>query len=218
MKAEGTEVAEWLQAKGISAFVLKYRVQGVVPYITHARLLFRGHQYPDALNDIEQAIAYVREHANEYHINPKQVGVMGFSAGGHLAMLSAEQSHMRPNFVAVVYPVVSMSHPDSHKRSRRGMLGEYKKHNKVMRDSLSVEKHVSKNCPPVFLVNCKDDHIVKPRNAELLDYALTAQGINHRFIQYRTGGHGFGASETKGTAECRAWKDEFLKWLKSLEL
>lgn len=218
MKAEGTEVAEWLQAKGISAFVLKYRVQGVVPYITHARLLFRGHQYPDALNDIEQAIAYVREHANEYHINPKQVGVMGFSAGGHLAMLSAEQSSMRPDFVAAVYPVVSMSHPDSHKRSRRGMLGEYKKHNKVMRDSLSVEKHVSKNCPPVFLVNCKDDHIVKPRNAELLDSVLTAQGINHRFIQYRTGGHGFGASETKGTAECRAWKDEFLKWLKSLEL
>ena len=181
MKAEGTEVAEWLQAKGISAFVLKYRVQGVVPYITHARLLFRGHQYPDALNDIEQAIAYVREHA--------------FSAGGHLAMLSAEQSSMRPDFVAAVYPVVSMSHPDSHKRSRRGMLGEYKKHNKVMRDSLSVEKHVSKNCPPVFLVNCKDDHIVKPRNAELLDSVLTAQGINHRFIQYRTGGHGFGASE-----------------------
>ena len=87
-----------------------------------------------------------------------------------------------------------------------------------MRDSLSVEKHVSKNCPPVFLVNCKDDHIVKPRNAELLDSVLTAQGINHRYIQYRTGGHGFGASETKGTAECRAWKDEFLKWLKSLEL
>lgn len=218
MKTEGTEVAQWLQAKGISAFVLKYRVQGVIPYITHSRLLLRGHQYPDALNDIEQAIAFVREHADELGINPNRVGVMGFSAGGHLAMLSAEQPHLRPDFVAAIYPVVSMSHPDSHKRSRRGLLGEYKKRNKVMRDSLSVEKHVPKDCPPVFLACCKDDHVVKPRNAELLDSALTAQGINHRYIQYQTGGHGFGASETKGTAECRAWKDEFLNWLNGLDL
>ena len=218
LKTEGTEVAEWLQRNGISAFVLRYRVQGVVPYITHSRLLLRGHQYPDALDDIEQAIAYVREHADEYHINPMQVGVMGFSAGGHLAMLSAELSRQRPDFVAAVYPVVSMSHPDSHKRSRRGLLGEYRKYSKVMRDSLSLEKHVPKDCPPVFLVYCKDDPVVKPRNAELLDSALTAQGVSHRYIQYKTGGHCFGASETKGTAECRMWKDEFLKWLNSLEL
>lgn len=218
MKTEGTVVARWLQANGISAFVLKYRVQGVMPYILHSRLLFRGHQYPDALEDLQQAISFVREHAEEYHINPSQIGVMGFSAGGHLAMLSAEQSHPQPDFVAAVYPVVSMSHPCTHKRSRRALLGEYRKHNKTMCDSLSVEKHIPKDCPPVFLVNCKDDPVVKPRNAELLDSALTAQGIEHRYIQYQTGGHGFGASDTKGTAECRAWKDEFLKWLNSLEL
>lgn len=213
-KTEGTEVAQWLQANGISTFVLKYRVQGIVPYITHSRLLFRGHQHPDAINDLQQAISYVREHADEYNINPQQLGLMGFSAGGHLAMLGATSA----NFVAAVYPVVSMSHPDSHKRSRRGLLGEYRKRNKAMRDSLSIEKHIPKNCPPVFLVNCKDDHTVKPRNSELLDSALTAQGISHRYIQYQTGGHGFGASDTKGTAECRAWKNEFLNWIKSLGL
>ena len=212
MKTEGTGVAQWLQANGISAFVLKYRVQGIVPYITHSRLLFRGHQYPDALNDLQQTISYVREHADEFGINPNRIGVMGFSAGGHLVMMAEASS-----FIAAIYPVVSMSHPDSHKRSRRALLGEYRKYNKKMRDSLSIEKHITKDCPPVFLVNCKDDPVVKYHNSELLDSALTAQGINHRYIQYRTGGHGFGASTTKGTEECRAWKEEFLNWLKELD-
>ena len=224
MKTEGSEVARWLQANGISAFVLKYRVQGILPYITHSRLLFRGHQHPDMILDLERAIQYVREHASQFGINPHQLGVMGFSAGGHLALCSAEIQNSRlidsdrPDFIAAIYPVVSMSHPDSHKRSRRALLGEYRKHSRKMRDSLSVEKHIPRDYPPVFLVNCKDDPVVKYRNSELLDSALTAQGISHRYIQYRTGGHGFGASTTKGTAECRAWKEEFLKWLESLNI
>lgn len=224
METEGTDVAKWLQANGISAFVLKYRVQGIVPYITHSRLLFRGHQHPDAINDLQRAIVYLREHAGELGINPHHIGVMGFSAGGHLALTSSQiqndkiQKSNSPAFVAAIYPVVSMSHPCTHKRSRRALLGEYGKRRKKMRDSLSLEKHVPKDCSPVFLVNCKDDPVVKYRNSELLDSALTAQGIEHRYIQYRTGGHGFGASETKGTAECRAWKNEFLNWLKSLAI
>lgn len=232
MKAEGTDVARWLQANGISAFVLKYRVQGVVPYILHSRLLFRGHQYPDPQKDLQQAISFVREHADEYGINPSRIGVMGFSAGGHLALCSPlhtalpterlprvlplEGKSEGVSFIAAIYPVVSMSHPCSHKRSRRALLGEYRKHDKTMRDSLSIEKHVPKDCPPVFLVNCKDDPVVKCHNSELLDSALTAQGIEHRYIQYQTGGHGFGASDTKGTAECRAWKEEFLRWIEDI--
>lgn len=220
MKAEGSEVAQWLQANGISAFVLKYRVQGILPYITHSRLIVRGHQHPDMINDLQRAILYLREHATEYGINPHRLGVMGFSAGGHLAMMAGESNEpeTRPDFIATIYPVVSLSHPDSHKRSRRALLGEYRKYDKMMRDSLSLEKHVPKDCPPVFLVNCKDDPVVKYHNSELLDSALTAQGISHRYIQYRIGGHGFGASTTKGTEECRAWKDEFLKWLNSLDI
>ena len=223
MKTEGREVAKWLQANDISAFVLKYSVQGIVPYITHSRLLFRGHQYPDALNDLQQAISYVRGHAEEYNINPHRIGVMGFSAGGHLAMMAGIHNsqftihNCIPDFITAVYPVVSMSHPCSHKRSRRALLGEYGKRNKMMRDSLSVEKHIPKDCPPVFLVNCKDDKTVKYHNSELLDSALTAQGISHRYIQYQTGGHGFGASTTQGTEECRAWKEEFINWLKELD-
>ena len=216
MKTEGVEVAQWLQANGISAFVLKYRVQGIVPYITHSRLLFRGHQYPDAINDLQEAIRYVREHAEEYGINPHRIGVMGFSAGGHLALCTMF-NNCSSDFIAAIYPVVSMSHPDTHKRSRRALLGEYRKYSRKMRDSLSIEKHVPKDCPPVFLVNCKDDPVVKYHNSELLDSALTTRGISHRYIQYHTGGHGFGASTTKGTEECHAWKEEFINWLKELD-
>ena len=228
-KAEGTEVAEWLQANGISAFVLKYRVQGVIPYVTRSRLLFRGNQYPDAQNDLHRALEHVRSHAAEYGINPGRIGVMGFSAGGHLALTVSEiqndkiqnskkSNGQSPSFIAAVYPVVSFSHPDSHKRSRRALLGEYRKNNRAMRDSLSIEKHIPADCPPVFLVACQDDRVVSFHNSEMLDSALTAQDIPHRFIRYRTGGHGFGASEKKGTAESRAWKQEFLNWLRNLEL
>ncbi len=109
-----------------------------------------------------------------------------------------------------------MVEPCVHKRSRRALLGDDRVNDMKLRDSLSLERHVPIDCPPVFLVNCQDDPIVKYHNSELLDSALTAQHVQHRYIQYRTGGHGFGASASKGTAECRQWKDEFIKWLRSL--
>ena len=92
----------------------------------------------------------------------------------------------------------------------------WRQFNRQWRDSLSLEKHVSPDCPPVFLVNCQDDPIVKYHNSELLDSALTANHVPHRYIQYKTGGHGFGASDTKGTEECRQWKQEFLEWIQHL--
>lgn len=216
---EGTEVAEWLRDNGIVAFVLKYPVQGKFQYVTHSRLVFGGHRHPDMINSIQGAIRYVREHAADYGVSPQRIGCMGFSAGGHLVMSSAEFFYgpeVRPDFVAPIYPVVSMSDRSTHKRSRRALLGETGKRSKTLRDSLSLERHVPANCPPVFLVNCKDDPVVRYRNSVLLDSALTAQGINHKYILYETGGHGFGASATKGTAECRQWKGEFLRWLASL--
>lgn len=218
-ETEGTDVAKWLNANGIAAFVLKYPVQGKFQYVTHSRLIFGGHKHPDMINSLQDAIRYVRQHASEYKINPNKLGAMGFSAGGHLVMSAAEffdSPEVRPDFVAPIYPVVSMSHPDTHKRSRRALLGEIRKRNKTLRDSLSLEKHVPTDCPPVFLMNCIDDPIVKYHNSELLDSALTQKGINHKYIQYKTGGHGFGASDKKGTAECRQWKTEFINWLKNI--
>ena len=85
-----------------------------------------------------------------------------------------------------------------------------------MKDSLSLEKHVRADMPPTYLMNCVDDPIVKYRNSELLDSAMTAKGVTHRYVQFKTGGHGFGADPKKTTAEAIAWKDDFINWLKNL--
>lgn len=229
METEGIAVAKWLQSNGIAVFLLKYRVQGVFPYMFHTRLISRGHRHPDMIEDFQRALQLVRE---EWDATGIPVGAMGFSAGGHLVMLSAELSQtnfllpleiktnvlLRPDFVASIYPVVSLSASCTHKRSRRALLGEYRKYNKTLRDSLSLERHVPKDCPPVFLANCIDDPIVHYHNSEMLDSALTAQNIEHRYIQFKTGGHGFGADDEKGTEECRVWKVLFLEWLKQLSM
>lgn len=226
-KTEGVEVASWLRDNGITAFVLKYRVQGKFQYGSYWRYLFGGNQHPDMISDMQRAIQYVRENAARYGID--KVGVMGFSAGGHLAMSAAELastdflasqgiSHsvsLRPDFVAPIYPVVTFMGEETHRRSRRALLGEKGKNNIALRDSLSLERHVPSDCPPVFIVNCKDDPVVDYRNSMLLDSALTARGIDHKYIQYSSGKHGFGASRTKGSAECRQWKAEFIQWLRN---
>lgn len=216
MDAEGEAVGKWLQANGISAFVLRYRTAGFGAFFTHYRYLFRGIRYPDALNDLQQAVAYIRNHAELYGVNPDSVGAMGFSAGGHLVMSAGLllPRQQRPSFIVPVYPVVTMTEKCVHKRSRRALLGDGRKNDKHLCDSLSLERHVKDDCPPVFLVNCKDDPIVEYHNSELLDSALTAHHVPHRYIQYKTGGHGFGASQEKGTEECRKWKEEFLAWVR----
>lgn len=216
MQTEGHDVARWLQSNGISAFVLRYRTAMVPAFVTRYRYLLRGNRYPDPQDDLRRAIIYIKARADEYGIDTHKVGAMGFSAGGHLVMSAAEMfgNSARPAFVAPIYPVVTMVENCVHKRSRRALLGDSRKNNWQLRDLLSLERHVPDGCPPVFLVNCKDDPVVDYRNSVLLDSALTAKGIPHRYIQYSTGGHGFGASQTKGTAECRSWKKEFLLWLK----
>ncbi len=228
-EAEGIRVAEWLRDNGIAAFVLKYRVQGIVPYITHSRLISRGHRHPDALCDIQRAIQYLREHADSFHIDPSRLGAMGFSAGGHLVMSAAAYAatdflvplgithsvSLRPDFVAPIYPVVTMQPPYVHKRSRRALLGEYGKRRQAMRDSMSLEMHVPADCPPVFLLNCVDDPIVQWQNSVLLDSALTARGIPHLYTQYRVGGHGFGGDSRKFSAETAHWQPTFLAWLQA---
>ena len=224
---EGDKVAKWLKDNGITAFVLRYRTIGFAAYMWRYRGLFRGKQHPDMITDAQRALQWVREHAKAYHIDPEMVGMMGFSAGGHLVMSAACFSEfnflekngidtkvsLRPTFVAPIYPVVTMREPYVHKRSRRALLSEKHYHNPTMIDSLSLERHIPDDCPPVFLVNCVDDPVVEYHNSILLDSALTANQVNHRYIQYQTGGHGFGASEEKGTNECRQWKKEFLHWI-----
>lgn len=219
MGGEGKDVGEWLQHNGISAFVLRYRTAGVGAFLTPYRYVFRGNRYPDALNDLLRAMQYVKAHSAELGIDASRVAAMGFSAGGHLVMSAAEllPREQRPWFVVPVYPVVTMTEACVHRRSRRALLGDSRLRSRQLRDLLSLERHVPADCPPVFLVNCKDDPIVDCRNSELLDSALIRQQVPHRYIQFQTGGHGFGASDHKGTAECRQWKEEFMAWFRRLE-
>ena len=227
---EGELVAQWLCSKGITAFVLIYRAAGAAEIAFHTRLIFRGKRHPDMITDAQRALQFVQEHAPDYGLDPTRIGMMGFSAGGHLVMSAAcfsstnflrvsgieTDTNLRPAFVAAIYPVVTMQPPFVHKRSRRGILGDSWVGSKRMRDSLSLEKHIPKNCPPVFLINCKDDPVVPYQNSVLLDSALTRNGIPHKYIQYESGKHGFGASEYYGSPECREWRNEFLRWLESL--
>ncbi len=230
-ETEGHGVARWLQENGISAFVLEYRVQGVAAFVTHYRMFVRGVRYPDALQDLQRSIQIVRERAGALGIDPERLGVMGFSAGGHLALSAGEffdtdfllplgivsRVPLRPDFIAALYPVVTMSDVRYvHKRSRRALLGEWGKFSRLQRDSLSLEKHVRAGMPPVFLANCVDDPTVKYPNSLLLDSALTAENIPHLYLRFETGGHGFGADAEKASAESIAWKEKFLLWQQKL--
>ena len=232
-RTEGDGVARWLNSQGIAAFVLRYRVAGVLAFVTHYRLLIRGRQQPDMLRDVQRSVQLVREGASTWGICPTEVGVMGFSAGGHLAVASAAfaatnylaplgikpKVSVRPDFVAALYPVVTLADERYvHRRSRKGILGEWKKTDNRLKDSLSVERKIPFDCPPVFLVHCDDDPIVHPGNSQLLDSALTSKGIPHQFVRYATGGHGFGASDVKGTKESRQWRETFVQWLKGTAL
>ena len=224
LQNEGYKVAQWLQSQGFSAYVLNYRVAGKVEFVTKYRTFIRGHRHPDMISDLQRTIQLVRERYNG------PVGAMGFSAGGHLVMSAGEffgtnflgrygiepEVSLRPDFVAPIYPVVSLSAPCTHKRSRLGLLGEWTATRKEMRDSLSLEMHVRTDTPPVFLLNCKDDPIVQYHNSELLDSALVASHVPHIYIQYPTGGHGFGADLSKQNEYTSHWQQAFLDWYDQL--
>ena len=228
---EGSDVVKWLNSQGINAFVLYYRVAGVPAFLTGFRVFGGGVRFPYALADAQMALNWVRQHAQEYGLSKEKVGMMGFSAGGHLVMSAACFSQtdftagtgvectesLRPSFVAPIYPVVTMHGEYVHKRSRRALLAEDRCADEAMRDSLSLERHIPAECPPVFLVNCEDDPTVDYHNSVILDEALSESGVEHKYLKYSTGGHGFGASDIKGTPECREWKNEFVKWLKETE-
>lgn len=200
---EGLYVAQWLQKEGIAAFVLRYNPGASL----HKKIIAA----------ISSAIEHVRTHASEYGVDPGRIGAMGFSAGGHLVMSAAEEFVDDPvrrlDFVAPIYPVVTMNKPYVHMRSRRGFLSPSESADPAKVDRYSLEKNVPAGCPPVFLLNCTDDPIVQYQNSILLDEALTSAGVPHLYTRYATGGHGFGANPARQNAETSAWQALFLDWL-----
>ncbi|WCT12899.1 alpha/beta hydrolase [Mucilaginibacter jinjuensis] len=191
MDKEGYKIAEKLNELGITAFVLKYRLPS--DYIMVDKTI-------GPLQDAQRAIQMVRQNAAKWGIDPTKVGIMGFSAGGHLASTEAthygkaviantDNTNLRPDFAILIYPVITMTEV-SHKGSKENLLG--KTPSQEMIDLYSNEKHVTKDIPPTFIVHCQDDDVVPIQNSLMFYQALTDNHVNAEIHVYQSGGHGFG--------------------------
>lgn len=215
---EGTDVAKLLNAKGIIAIVLKYRLpnskSNIVPNLS-------------PLLDAKRAIRMVRANAAKWNIDKNKVGIMGFSAGGHLASTlgthfdngdlnskdSIEQLSSRPDFMILVYPVISMTKNIMHKGSRNNLIGATPTED--LAKLYSNELQVTKTTPPTFLVHATDDKGVPVENSLLFYQALKDNDVPAEMHIYPAGGHGFGLALGKGYLE--TWTDRLVDWLRGLK-
>jgi acetyl esterase/lipase len=216
MKCEGYVVAEWLRSLGFTPFVLRYRVE-----------MF-GHHFPTEIQDLQRSIQIVRENAEDWHINPDSVGVMGFSAGGHLVGTSAvyynvnfmkslnvePKVSLRPDFVAMLYPVVSMHDSIAHQKSKRNLMGKSRT-NKVLEQMLSLEDNVREGMPPIFIMCAKGDKLVDYRNSLYFYQQLIVKNNQAKFIMYDCEGHGFGINTRKNPIASQ-WTHVFEEWFSTL--
>jgi acetyl esterase/lipase len=206
---EGWKVAEWLNSLGVSAFVLKYRMQEY------------GHPAP--LRDVLRAVRLLRSQAARWTIAPDRIGVMGFSAGGHLAssagtLFDAPEGRTgadldrvsgRPDFLVLVYPVISMSAPYVHAGSRDSLLGRDAPQTLI--DRLSTNLQVTKDTPPTFLVHGGTDQSVPPENSVLFYSALRRAGVPAELHLYQEGAHGVGLEPNHGPIS--EWPKRCAEWL-----
>ena len=202
---EGTDVAKLLNAHGIAAFVLKYRLPDSLSSTA-------PDQVP--LMDAKQAMRIVREKAVGWNINPNKIGVMGFSAGGHLAStLSTHfEKNTRPDFSILIYPVISMDKNIAHMGSRNNLIGKHP--TDAMIKLYSNELQVSVNTPPTFLIHATDDDGVPVENSLLYYQALIKNKVPAEMHIYPTGGHGFGLAN--GNKSLESWPSLMIEWMKGL--
>lgn len=208
---EGHDVAKAFAEKGVAAFVLKYRLPNDVTMKDRSI---------GPLQDAQQAIKIVRDRAKEWHIDTAKVGIIGFSAGGHLASTASTHFNMpvidnpsktslRPSFSILVYPVISFTDSLVHKGSKKALIGEDAPQDKVI--LYSNELQVNANTPPAFLVHCTDDKVVPVANS--IDYylALHKHGVKAEMHIYQSGGHGFGMNN-KTTSD--KWMEHCFNWMR----
>lgn len=209
---EGVNQAAWLNSIGISAFVLRYRMP---------KDEFMEKRCDGPLQDAQQAIRYVRSHAAEYGINPDHIGIVGFSAGGHLASTAsthfndevykpAENVSARPDFAVLVYPVITMEPSYSEKGTRESLIGPDA--DQALIDRFSSEKQVTKETPMTFLAHAMNDKLVPYTNSVNYANALREKGVECELHLYARGDHGLGA---RNPIETQAfWHDACEKWLR----
>ncbi len=198
---EGEEFAHWFNEMGVSAFVLYYRMPN-------------GH-HAIPLKDAQTAFSIIRSRSKEWNIKKNKIGIMGFSAGGHLASTFGthfKTKNERPAFMMLAYPVVSMDQAITHGGSRLNLLG------KTPSDELvklySNELQITKKTPPTFIVHAKDDGAVPIANSENLEKALKAHNVPVKLVPYDKGGHGFGMRKKNIPAD--NWPEELRSWMKEM--
>lgn len=199
MNHEGHDMAPWLNAQGITYIVLKYRMPN-------------GH-YEVPLSDAEQAIRLVRQHAKEWNIRPDRIGIMGASAGGHLAASLAtlySSNETRPDFQILFYPVISMVSGVTHGGSRQNLLGNNP--SQELEDKYTLEKQVNAHTPQAFIMLSADDGAVPPANGIHYFEALLQHQVPATLHVYPTGGHGWGFRDA--FTYKRQWTGELEKWLR----
>lgn len=208
---EGLQVAKWLNSLGITAFVLNYRLPDDA--IMEDKSIA-------ALQDAQEAMRIVRLHAKDWNINPDKIGIMGFSAGGHVATtLATHFNHKvyqtkdavsaRPDFSILIYPVITMDSATTNPWSRNNLIGN----NPAKKDVLffSNELHVTKNTPPAFLVHSIDDDAVPVQNSINYASALHKYNIPCELHIYQSGKHGYGLGRTSNTES--SWTEACRKWM-----
>jgi acetyl esterase/lipase len=207
---EGQTIAAWLNSFGAAGFVLEYRHRG------------RGYGHPAPLQDAQRAIRTVRARAAEWHVDPAKIGIMGFSAGGHLASTAGthfdpgnpcaadaiERVSCRPDFMILCYAVIALDEPYTHFGSQYNLVG--KDAPKELVRSLSSEKQVTRQTPPTFLFQTDEDSGVPAENSIYFYLALRRAGVPAELHVFRRGPHGVGlAANVPGTSAwpacCEVW-------------
>lgn len=208
---EGAQYANWLSHLGVTAFVLKYRMQEF------------GHPAP--LQDVLRAVRLVRSKAKEFGISPERVGVMGSSAGGHLAASAGtlfdhpagrtgsalDATSARPDFLMLMYPVIAMEGPAVHAGSRKALLGDTPSPELVQ--LMSVEKQVTSATPPTLLIHTQEDQAVPVENSILFYQALTKAKVKAEMYLFEKGSHGMGMKDGLGTSS--DWPKRAEEWLRT---
>lgn len=212
MGHEGNDIAAWFNSLGVSAYVLQYR-------------LAPNYQHPAPLHDVQRAIRYVRANAQELGLNPERIGVLGFSAGGHLASTAAthfsegnpqsadpiERASCRPDFAILCYPVITFTNSSMHRGSRNNLIGENPSEELIQ--LLSNELQVTPQTPPTFLFHTWEDTGVPPLNSLLFYQAMLKHGVKGELHIFQPGRHGVGLGhEIPGTNQ---WNRLAEIWMKN---
>ncbi len=208
---EGADIAKKFNEMGVAAFVVKYR-------IPNSETMINSEIGP--LQDAQQAIKIVREGAKEYNINPNRIGIMGFSAGGHLAatagthfekavIANTNNTSLRPDFMLLIYPVISFTDSLTHMGSRDQLIGKNPSAEKIK--EYSNELQVNSKTPPTFLIHASDDDAVKPQNSIAFYLALIKNHVPAEMHLYESGGHGFGMhlknKNEQWMERCKNWME-----------